>query len=63
MAECPVCFSTDTRIGLAKENRGAAMDGRLRMHDVGIIGYLGCEECGETIRTFTQDEIEAMLND
>lgn len=65
MAEerCPECHTGLLAWHLAKDNTGGAMDGRLRMHDVSIIAFLACEECGETLRHIDQDVVEAMLTE
>jgi formate-dependent nitrite reductase cytochrome c552 subunit len=60
---CPNCDSEDLRWAVAIQNASPVLDGRLMMHDIRIIGYLGCEECSETVQTVNQDELEAMLNE
>lgn len=38
------------------------VDGRLRMHEIGVEFYLGCDECSATLDTRTGDEIANILN-
>lgn len=45
----------------APVNRGQAPDGRIRMHEVGITFFLGCEVCGETLKTSSGDEVAELL--
>jgi len=60
--ECANCGSHNCRWHLALRVHNEAEDGRLRMHDVAPIAHLACEECGETIRTVDEFEIDRMLN-
>ncbi len=59
---CPNCSSGDLRWHLGKRGPSDVQDGRLRMHDVSVIAFLGCEECSETIEIIEDHEIEDLLN-
>lgn len=45
-----------------KRNTSGVVDGRLRMHDVSTIFYLGCEQCSETLQVVSGDTIAELLN-
>jgi hypothetical protein len=45
-----------------QKNTSGVVDGRLRMHDVSTIFYLGCEQCSETLQVVSGDTIAEYLN-
>mgnify|MGYP000417962348 CR=1 FL=1 len=59
--KCPECGSEDLEWVCAKRNKGQALDGQLRMNDVGVLFFLGCNECSETVRMIDGDQAAAML--
>lgn len=59
---CPNCESEDLRWHVDRRGPIDVVDGRLRMSEIQVIAYLGCEECGETCRVIEEHEIENMLN-
>lgn len=60
--ECPECGSSDTEWHCALTTNSGVVDGRLRMHDVASVFYLGCNCCSETIRTVSGDDVARFLN-
>ena len=59
--EYPNCSGTDLKWTADKVNRSLVQDGRFRMHDIGIIFVLGCEECSETIRIIDAESKDGVL--
>lgn len=60
--KCPECGSIDAEWHCAQINSGGVVDGRLRMHDVSTVFYLGCNCCSETIRTVSGGDVAHWLN-
>lgn len=60
--ECPECGSTDTEWHCSQTTNSGVVDGRLRMHDVSTVFYLGCNCCSETICTMSGDEVAQRMN-
>ena len=54
---CPECGSTQLTWFCSAHNKSNVVDGRLRMHDVGVNFVLGCDECSETVQVMTADKI------
>ncbi|MEY2632352.1 MAG: hypothetical protein RIR00_1006 [Pseudomonadota bacterium] len=61
--ECPECGSTDTEWHCSQTTNSGVVDGRLRMHDVSTVFYLGCNCCSETIRTRSGDDIARLMTE
>lgn len=59
--KCPECGSLHLSWFCSKFNKSDAVDGRLRMHDVGVKFVLGCDECSETVQVTSCDEIAERL--
>lgn len=60
---CPECGSDDTTWQcLLAPNSGAPTDGRLRLSDVSVVFYRGCNHCSETLEALTEGEIAERLN-
>ncbi len=62
-AACPECGSTDTEWHCSQQTNSGVVDGRLRMHDVHTVFFLGCNECSETIRTIGGDKLARLLTE
>lgn len=60
--ECPECGSPDTEWHCAQTTNSGVVDGRLRMHDVSTIFYLGCNCCSETICTVSGNDVAQWMN-
>jgi len=60
--ECPECGSAETEWHCAQTTNSGVVDGRLRMHDVSTVFYLGCNHCSETIRTVSGDDVAQWMN-
>jgi hypothetical protein len=58
---CKECGSTDLAWHCTTENRSGVVDGRLRMHDISTIFYLGCESCSGTLKVISGDEAAEQL--
>ena len=59
---CPECGSAETEWHCAQTTNSGVVDGRLRMHDVSTVFYLGCNHCSETIRTVSGDDVAQWMN-
>lgn len=59
---CPNCGSHKSSWGCTTRNAGSATDGRLRLSEVVVLFYLGCNDCSETIKILTSDEVVALMN-
>ena len=59
---CTNCGSDGLKWYIGKKGPPDVTDGRLRMSEIQVIAYLGCEECSETLKTVMEHEVEAMLN-
>ena len=53
--ECPQCGSESLSWEPIYTNKSGVPDGRLRVHDVGCVFALGCNECSETVRVVGAD--------
>lgn len=62
MKQCPECKSKDLEWSCGTQKISDVVDGRLTMHDVGVIFFLGCNECSETVAVVDGDKIAGMLN-
>ena len=54
---CPECGSRHLSWFCSTHNTSGVVDGRLRMHDVGVQFVLGCDECSETVQVVSGDKI------
>ena len=54
---CPECGSAQLSWFCSTHNKSDVVDGRLRVHDVGVNFVLGCDECSETVQVVTADKI------
>ena len=61
--ECPECGSADTEWHCTQTTRSGVADGRLRLNEVTTLFFCGCNECSETIKTITGDELAAMMTE
>lgn len=60
---CHNCGSVKLRWHCSPKNLGGVQDGRICMREVGVIFFLGCEYCSETIRTVSGDQISSLLSE
>ena len=61
--KCNECESEHLSWGSTATNRGCVVDGRIRMHEVGVLFYLCCKECSHTIATVDGNDIAKILTD
>jgi hypothetical protein len=61
MSQCPECGSKDLQWHCTHETNSGVVDGRLRMHDINTLFYLGCNYCSETLKTVSGDEAAEFL--
>jgi len=61
--KCKECGSDDTIWHCGKENNSGVVDGRLTMHDVTPIFYLGCEACSSTLKIISGDKAAESLKE
>ncbi len=61
MRECKACGSKLLTWHCEAQNRGGVQDGRIKMHEVGVTFFLGCDECSETLRIVDGDVVAAAL--
>lgn len=54
---CSNCGSADLAWSCMQTNRSGIADGRLRMHDVSTSFVYSCNECSETLRTASGDQV------
>jgi hypothetical protein len=59
---CGNCGSVKLSWNCTTRNIGGVGDGRLRLSDVSVIFYLGCDECSETVQVRTSDEVVDEMN-
>jgi hypothetical protein len=59
---CKVCGSDDVSWSVAPDSKSSVVDGRLRMNDISVIAYLGCNACSATLKNISLGEIETMLD-
>lgn len=48
---CPECGSSDIRWEYSAIKKNNVVDGRLKLNEASLIGYLGCDGCSHTLRT------------
>ena len=54
---CKECGSLDTKWHCSHENTsGGVVDGRLCMHDIKTVFFLGCEYCSATLKVIGSDD-------
>jgi hypothetical protein len=61
--ECTECGSKDLKWHCTQDTNSGVVDGRLRMHDVHTLFYLGCEHCSETLHTISGDDVATVMTD
>jgi hypothetical protein len=59
---CPECESKRLVWGYTPRNTAGVVDGRLRLHDVRVEFYLGCEECSETLAVVDAEYVARFLS-
>jgi hypothetical protein len=60
-SSCGECGSRKLTWHCQAENRGGVQDGRIKMHEVGVIFFLGCDECSATVRAIDGDVVAVAL--
>ena len=63
MILCPNCGSKYLKwySGIRKINN--IVDNRLSMHDIDVQFHLACENCSETVKIISGDEVAKILNE
>lgn len=61
VAECNACGSRDLTWHCQAQNRGGVQDGRIKMNEVGVIFFLGCDKCSETVRIIDGEVVAVAL--
>lgn len=59
---CPNCGNDEFSISPTIINTTKVVDGRLRMHDLAIRFVVGCDNCSETIKVLTEDQIKVVVD-
>lgn len=59
---CPNCDGSRFTWDCTTKNNSDVVDGRLRLHDVGIVFYQGCDDCSETVQMLSGEKVAALLN-
>lgn len=59
---CHVCGSENLEWDCCAQNHGCVQDGRISMSEVGVVFFLGCNECSETLKIVDGDEVAQVLN-
>ena len=63
ITKCRACGSKKLKWHCNQKNLSGAVDGRLRLHEVGTEFYLGCEFCSETMQVVDGDKVADHLNE
>lgn len=58
---CPDCGSESLTWNATVINKTGVQDGRLKIHDVSGLFYLGCEDCSATVAQIRADEVAEFL--
>jgi hypothetical protein len=61
--KCSECGSTDLSWLCQPKNLGGVVDGRLRMHEIGVEFFLGCNFCSETLQILSGDNVAEILTE
>jgi hypothetical protein len=60
--QCQECGSVDLQWHCSIVNNSDVQQGRLRSHDMGVLFFLGCNECSATVQRSSGDQIARRLN-
>lgn len=60
--QCQECGSVDLQWHCSIVNNSDVQQGRLRSHDMGVLFFLGCNECSATVQRASGDQIARRLN-
>ena len=60
--KCPECGSSDGSWHCKAVNKSSVVDGRLRMHDMDVEFFRGCNECSWTIIVMSGDRMCELIN-
>ena len=58
---CNNCGSKNLTWHCQAQNRSSVVDGRICMRDVGVIFFLGCDKCSETVKIIDGDVVAVAL--
>jgi hypothetical protein len=58
---CTACGSQNLTWHCQPQNRGGAQDGLLKINEIGVTFFLGCDECSETLLLVQGDEVAERL--
>lgn len=61
-AKCLNCGGHELTWTPHYKNNSGVGDGRLRVHDVACVFVLGCDQCSETLKVVSVDEIANAIN-
>jgi hypothetical protein len=59
---CTNCGSEELKWQCATQNLGGVQNNMISMNETGVIFFLGCEECSETVKFVDGDFIAQFLN-
>lgn len=59
--KCPECEGDDLSVTIDRYNSTSVVDGRLRLHDVGVHLIIGCESCSETVGVIPSHDADSFL--
>jgi hypothetical protein len=60
---CKECGSKELTWFTSLQNNGSAVDGRLKLNEVGCIFVLGCDECSETLQIVPADLVASVMTE
>ena len=60
---CKECDGRNFTWHCHPKNFGGVQDGRIRMHEIGVEFYLGCDDCSATLKIVDGDTVAGLLND
>lgn len=61
--KCQECGGQKLRWQATVVNDSDVQEGRLRTHEMGVLFFLGCDDCSATVQRATGDQIARHLND
>lgn len=62
ITDCNNCGSDDIQWFSCHEKHSDIQDGRLCMHDIKTVYFLGCNDCSETLQWMNEDQVLALMN-
>lgn len=61
--KCQECGGHNLRWQSTVVNNSDVQQGRLRTHEMGVLFFLGCDDCSATVQHATGDQIARHMND